>query len=311
MIEIESGRPTQNYPQPSANTFLSTQRTTGSERVGLNQNYIVPLSKTETFIDNAKTESRHPSHSYLDFSDNPGLSNLQKFSSKSEAWPQHYFEPLSRRETLEIATNNGEQAKSRLGKINISEQLAPVFLRQSKSNSIFKPSFSVTKVEQVDPEINLAPQSDVGKTTFQTVLGSEKTQHPVMQQITPKLIDQLVIKGDGKIDIMLSPKGLGKVEVKFQSHDKSGLSIIILAERDETAALVRRHMDVLTKEFERLGYSDIDFSCDGQSDQQKSKNNPAKAREDIDTANQQQSQAQNGPITAYDYSLSTAVDIRL
>ena len=129
--------------------------------------------------------------------------------------------------------------------------------------------------------------------------------------IVPKLIDQLVFKGDGKIDIMLSPKDLGKVEFSFQSHDKSGLSIAILAERDETAALVRRHMDVLTKEFERLGYSDIDFSCDGQSEQQKSKSGPTNERENTDNTNPQQSKAQSGSITAYGYSLSTAIDIRL
>ena len=132
-----------------------------------------------------------------------------------------------------------------------------------------------------------------------------------MQQISPKLIDQLVNKGDGKIEIMLSPKDLGKVEFSFHSHDKSGLSIVILAERDETAALVRRHMDVLTKEFERLGYSNIDFTCDGQSDRQKSKSSPAKEREDIDTSNPQQSQVQSVSITAHEYKASTAVDIRL
>lgn len=129
--------------------------------------------------------------------------------------------------------------------------------------------------------------------------------------IVPKLIDQLVFKGDGKIDIMLSPKDLGKVEFSFQSHDKSGLSIVILAERDETAALVRRHIDVLTKEFERLGYSDIDFSCEGQPDQQKLHRNPAKVREDIEYANTHEPPAQSRSIITHDYSLSTAVDIRL
>ncbi len=200
---------------------------------------------------------------------------------------------------------------SQPSKTKISEQFGFYSLKDLTDTSFIKPSFSVAAVEQVNPEIDPLPQIDLVKTTFQTVLGSEKNHHLIMQQIAPKLIDQLVLRGDGKIEIMLSPKELGKVEFSFQSHDKSGLSIVILAERDETATLVRRHMEVLTKEFERLGYSNIDFSCDGQSDHQKSKSNSAKVSEEIGAANSQDPTAQKAATIAQDYSLSTEVDIRL
>ena len=116
---------------------------------------------------------------------------------------------------------------------------------------------------------------------------------------------------DGKIDIILSPKDLAKVEFNFQSHAKSALSIVLLTERDATAALVRRHMDVLTKQFERLRYPDFDFSCDDQSKRQKWKGRPTKERENIDNTIPQLLKAQSESVGTYGYSLFNAIDISL
>ncbi len=256
-----------------------------------------------------ETTPRHPADRQLDQS--AGQSNRQPLHSKSILLSESHVEPQFKLSIPSPASERAATDTSQPRKNIISGQFAKTALQHSNSNTIFENSFPVTAIEQGDPDITPPLQSDVSKSPLQAVLGSEKSRHPIMQQIVPKLIDQLVFKGDGKIDIMLSPKDLGKVEFSLQSHDKSGLSIVILAERDETAALVRRHMDVLTKEFERLGYSDIDFSCDGQSERQKSKSSPTNERENTDNTNPQQSKAQSGSIPAYGYSLSTAIDIRL
>jgi len=256
-----------------------------------------------------ETTPRHPADRQLDQS--AGQSNRQPLHSKSILLSESHVEPQFKLSIPSPASERAATDTSQASKNIVSGQFANPALQHSNSNTIFENSFPVTAIEQGDPDITPPLQSDVSKSPLQAVLGSEKSRHPIMQQIVPKLIDQLVFKGDGKIDIMLSPKDLGKVEFSFQSHDKSGLSIVILAERDETAALVRRHMDVLTKEFERLGYSDIDFSCDGQSERQKSKSSPTNERESTDNTNPQQSKAQSGSIPAYGYSLSTAIDIRL
>ena len=343
----EGAHQSQNFLQASANPALSNRQTIRSESVGLHQNFNEPFSKAETpsialelgrkslpansfisetvrllisgarhtelepLFDNVKTENPHMSRSYLHLGANPSLSNLENFSSQRERWFQHHIEPMSKTDPRSTASNNNDKAISQPSKTKISEQFGIYSLKDLTDTSFIKPSFSVAAVEQVNPEIDPLPQIDLGKTTFQTVSGFEKNHHLIMQQIAPKLIDQLVLRGDGKIEIMLSPKELGKVEFSFQSHDKSGLSIVILAERDETATLVRRHMEVLTKEFERLGYSNIDFSCDGQSDHQKSKSNSAKVSEEIGAANSQDPTAQKAATIAQDYSLSTEVDIRL
>ena len=273
---------------------------------------LVQSSQSEMTLNaSEKIENQGPRLTHGQAAAGPTLSNQLTLKSNSIGLSQDYTDPSSKREPPSAASHTDTKTILHHDKSIISNQFEGNFLNRSNKNAIFNPSFPVITVEQGDPEITLALQSDISKSTLQPVLGSEKNHPPIIQQIAPKLIDQLVNKGGGKIDIMLSPKDLGKVEFSFQSHDKSGLSIVILAERDETAALVRRHMDVLIKEFERLGYSNIDFSCDGRSDQHKSKSSPAKAREDIDTGNPQQSQAQSGLITAYDYSLSSAIDIRL
>ena len=269
-------------------------------------------TRSELQFDKAEAvETTPPRSGYRQLGQDVVPPNYQPLHSKSIFLPQNHIEPLSKTAIPSSAFDGVSKALSQPSKVIISDQFTNHSLQHSKNNAVFENSFPITAIEQGDPEITLTPQSDVSKSPLQAVLGSEKSHNPILQQIAPKLIDQLVFKRDGKIDIILSPKDLGKVEFSFQSHDKSGLSIVILAERDETAALVRRHIDVLTKEFERLGYSDIDFSCEGQPDQQKSHRNPAKVREDIENANTHEPPAQSRSIITHDYSLSTAVDIRL
>ena len=273
---------------------------------------LVQSSQSEMTLNaSEKIENQGPRLTHDQAAAGPTLSNQLTLKSNSIGLSQDYTDPSSKREPPSAASHTDTKTILHHDKSIISNQFEGNFLNRSNKNAIFNPSFPVNTVEQGDPEITLIPQPDASKPPLQPVLGFEKIHNPIMQQISPKLIDQLVNKGDGKIEIMLSPKDLGKVEFSFQSHDKSGLSIVILAERDETAALVRRHMDVLTKEFERLGYCNIDFTCDGQSDRQKSKSSPSKERDDIDTANRQQSQAESRSITAHEYTASTAVDIRL
>ena len=111
--------------------------------------------------------------------------------------------------------------------------------------------------------------------------------------------------------ITLSPKELGRVEFSFQSLDKSGLTITILAERDETAALVKRHLDVLTKDLERLGYSEICFSYQGQSGQKEAKENPLNWEKETPEEDGQGAQSQKAGVSTPSYGISTALDIRL
>lgn len=68
---------------------------------------------------------------------------------------------------------------------------------------------------------------------------------------------------NGTTDVTLNPKELGQVRLSLQAVDTT-ISILIVAERPETAELMRRHIDTLAQEFRGLGYQDISFSFGGR-----------------------------------------------
>ncbi len=64
-------------------------------------------------------------------------------------------------------------------------------------------------------------------------------------------------------EIALNPEELGKVRLSMASVDTT-IALTVLAERPETADLLRRHIDVLEQEFKALGFEDISFSFGGE-----------------------------------------------
>ena len=71
---------------------------------------------------------------------------------------------------------------------------------------------------------------------------------------------------DGKVELSLNPEELGRVRVSLSIQD-GGVSVTILADRPETADLMRRHVDQLAEEFRSLGFDTVDFSFDKDSSQ--------------------------------------------
>jgi flagellar hook-length control protein FliK len=86
-----------------------------------------------------------------------------------------------------------------------------------------------------------------------------------MRQIVPQIIASVTID-KGVTEIALSPAELGKVRLNMSMQDGL-LALQIMAERPETADLMRRHIDQLAQEFRALGFHDLAFSFgDGKSD---------------------------------------------
>lgn len=71
----------------------------------------------------------------------------------------------------------------------------------------------------------------------------------------------IAVSGDrtGSTDIRLSPQELGRVRLNLVTHD-SAIAVAIIAERPETADLMRRHIDILAQEFRAMGFDDVTFS---------------------------------------------------
>ncbi|MEM9127628.1 MAG: flagellar hook-length control protein FliK [Pseudomonadota bacterium] len=75
--------------------------------------------------------------------------------------------------------------------------------------------------------------------------------------------------GAGVVEITLNPEELGRVSIVLNGRE-DGLQMTIATERPETLELMRRHIAVLTAEFQRLGFGslalDLGASSHGQPD---------------------------------------------
>jgi len=60
-------------------------------------------------------------------------------------------------------------------------------------------------------------------------------------------------------ELQLNPVELGRVRLSLQAMD-STITVAIIADRPETADLMRRHVDTLAQEFRSLGYQDVNVS---------------------------------------------------
>jgi hypothetical protein len=73
------------------------------------------------------------------------------------------------------------------------------------------------------------------------------------------------VGAEGTFEIQLSPEELGRVTLTLQMADDS-IVLSVVAERQETLDLMRRHADVLQREFREAGFTSFNFSFgQGQS----------------------------------------------
>ncbi len=79
---------------------------------------------------------------------------------------------------------------------------------------------------------------------------------PGAAALAPQLALALSSKSGGTVEIRLDPEELGRVRVSL-SGSETALTMTVLAERPETAELMRRHADGLLREFRAMGYETI------------------------------------------------------
>ncbi len=83
--------------------------------------------------------------------------------------------------------------------------------------------------------------------------------------IGQQIASGLTRASDGRIEIGLNPKELGRVRVSVTGQE-GGWVVAIQAERAESADLMRRHVGVLAQEFRDLGFGSLEFSFGERSD---------------------------------------------
>ncbi|WP_187430690.1 hypothetical protein ROLI_000660 [Roseobacter fucihabitans] len=113
---------------------------------------------------------------------------------------------------------------------------------------------------------------------------------------------------DRPVEVALNPEELGRVRLSI-SATEGGITVSVLAERPETLDLMRRHIDQLAREFQTLGYSNINFAFnEGNSDQNSSQNDQPHT---ASNANTQSHEPEDGSITPITLATATGVDLRL
>ncbi len=107
-------------------------------------------------------------------------------------------------------------------------------------------------------------------------------------------------------EIALSPKELGRVRLSIVAVD-GAITLAVLAERPETADLMRRHIDVLAQEFKSLGYDDIAFSFadDSQAEPEDKSEKPSAKSASVDSNTVEE------PPSHPKHTLQSGLDLRL
>lgn len=89
---------------------------------------------------------------------------------------------------------------------------------------------------------------------------------------TPAMIGRQIAEtfhrmADSPMELALNPKELGRVKMSI-SASELGITVSVLAERPETLDLMRRNIDQLAREFQAIGYENINFAfTEGRSEQ--------------------------------------------
>lgn len=108
------------------------------------------------------------------------------------------------------------------------------------------------------PSFTGKPAAAVG--TNSGVARTGPVERAIVQQVT-----NAVSLGTpaGRIEVMLDPPDLGKVEIAIEVADQS-LRATVSADRHSTGDLIRRHLDVLSEQFREAGFDNVDLSYSGR-----------------------------------------------
>lgn len=91
--------------------------------------------------------------------------------------------------------------------------------------------------------------------------------------------------GAGGVEIALNPEELGRVSITLNGRD-DGMHLMIMAERPETLDLMRRHIALLSAEFEKLGYAglSLDLGTSGDTPPEREQAEPEQGFSPTETA---------------------------
>jgi len=103
----------------------------------------------------------------------------------------------------------------------------------------------------------LDPTATRAKDSEQTPTAAVRGEPP--RSMSEQLAGAIRAGGDGTFDLQLSPEELGRVRLTL-TPGGTEILVTVAAERSETLDLMRRHIDLLAREFREQGYTSVQFS---------------------------------------------------
>lgn len=87
------------------------------------------------------------------------------------------------------------------------------------------------------------------------------------QAVVRQIIESMARSSASTWEVQLQPEELGRVRMTMTATE-AGMAVTVLADRPETLDLMRRHIDLLEKSLNELGYEETSFTFSerGESD---------------------------------------------
>lgn len=93
----------------------------------------------------------------------------------------------------------------------------------------------------------------------QQVAGQTGTPAALASQISRQIAEMAATRPENAVALLLSPEELGRVAMTF-SPKGEGIAVSLVVDRPETLDLMRRHIDVLSRDLRDLGFAHVDIS---------------------------------------------------
>lgn len=122
-----------------------------------------------------------------------------------------------------------------------------------------------TTFGHVDASELVAPLSRDGPLGLSATAPAREMSAPAQTaEIVRQIISALAKSDGGQTEVVLNPRELGKVQIHVSVTD-TGASVTLSVERTETHEIMRRHIELLEKEFLAIGYSGVGLGDGGRN----------------------------------------------
>jgi flagellar hook-length control protein FliK len=116
--------------------------------------------------------------------------------------------------------------------------------------------------EALGPDLGAPPVTQSSVTT--TAAAASTLPRTYAPHVAHQIATAIVQTSGATTEIALNPEELGRVRISVTAGD-TGLTVAIIAERPETVDLMRRNIDLLTRELREMGYENPTFTFSDQS----------------------------------------------